>query len=75
MKFVFLDLETLFPDADNPNWRIDHAKDMEPITSLVDECVFCHRLDPESVAELIKDADAVFTNKVKLGKTNLNANI
>lgn len=75
MKFVFLDIETLFPDASDPDWHIVHAKDMEPITSLADECIFCHRVDPACVADLIKDADAVFTNKVKLGASNLNEHI
>ena len=85
MKIVALDLQTLFNDAEDPKCFEHNYDDLKPLYEEGDTMVFCSNLNlknyqsedhlNQAVKDLIKDADVVITNKVKLNKHNLNSHI
>lgn len=85
MKIVALDIQTLFPDAEDPRCVENNAAFLAPLSREGDETVWCRDLNlkhygsEEAIAAAVKtairDADAVITNKVKLNKSNLNPGI
>lgn len=86
MKIVFLDIQTMFPNAEDPHWFEDNLNkdylrnelnELKDITDLADEVVFYlnHGNDDPQTAKIIEDADVVVTNKVILNSSNLNSHI
>ena len=85
MKIVALDIQTLFPEAEDDNCFEINEQELGRLCGADDELICCRNMNVnhfgsmerlnEAVATAIANADVVITNKVKLNKANLNAGI